>query len=769
MPTVFKGIGTWYYGKANVHVRRGQCEFCNNVTDLKSYDTTLFFVVFMTPLFPVKAVHIRDQCAVCKRHRVMKLKAWEALADKTISEALAAYAAAPRDSAKAEEAIRATTAFRAEDAFFQLAPTVRQNQRGDGKVLVLLGDSYSFFGRTQEAEGCYGDALRLGDSADARQALETMVDRSPAGSAIRGKSSGQPILPRLVGPAVLAGVMLLFAWGSMHMAEHRTVYVVSGVDREYEVLINGQRLRLGPHGQSTVELPEGDVKVEFPGPAVRLAPHQYEFHTPFWTRPFLNRTFILNPDRTAIIYTQTTEYSVNPGVGAKPDVQILLGDGAYMVAGMDYKFEEFPDKITVESKGTAPIEKKRVVYFQKMAPKAAWSLVLGKFGPQQAAAYARACAVADPSQMEMLTIAMAMLPLEDTLTMLRGKLEERPVLIEWHRAYQSLMEQQHPEQDLYPQYKAMLEKEPGNPTLIYLLGRMASDRAEANALFRRAAEAKPPLAYGYFALSYDALCMGKFEEALDLARQAQRIKPGDPTFEGVDAAALEALGRYDELLDENREAQRKNGANSDLAAAEVHWLSCKGLYPQALAAGERFLATLDKKAAAQEIAQEREYYAAMVDYAKGDMQGYSRHVIASGRGGLYHFQAAFASERFGDAENALDGLKASRPYERLLLYLASARAKDGAEEKRRLGAAISQLEKGEKEGRKLAGWLSGKEAVTPAQAAGLHLLPEDKCIALCALAARFPVDREAYLALARPFNCGKSFPHWFLETCLKTK
>ena len=71
MPTVHDGIGTWYYGKDRIHTRKGTCKFCNSVEELRSYDTTLYFVFFFIPLVPLGKRKVFDECPSCTRHRVM--------------------------------------------------------------------------------------------------------------------------------------------------------------------------------------------------------------------------------------------------------------------------------------------------------------------------------------------------------------------------------------------------------------------------------------------------------------------------------------------------------------------------------------------------------------------------------------------------------------------------------------------------------------------------------------------------------------------------
>ena len=52
MPFVVNGVGTWQYGKRNVHRLRAACGQCGAVADLESYDTTLYIVVFYVPVLP---------------------------------------------------------------------------------------------------------------------------------------------------------------------------------------------------------------------------------------------------------------------------------------------------------------------------------------------------------------------------------------------------------------------------------------------------------------------------------------------------------------------------------------------------------------------------------------------------------------------------------------------------------------------------------------------------------------------------------------------
>ena len=97
MPYTLNGVGTWYYGKRNVHRLRNVCSQCSAVGDLESYDTTLYFVVVFVPLLPLARKRVMDSCPSCGAHRVMPLAAWDKAKSEGLTGALDRLQAAPGD------------------------------------------------------------------------------------------------------------------------------------------------------------------------------------------------------------------------------------------------------------------------------------------------------------------------------------------------------------------------------------------------------------------------------------------------------------------------------------------------------------------------------------------------------------------------------------------------------------------------------------------------------------------------------------------------
>jgi tetratricopeptide (TPR) repeat protein len=180
MPTVVNGVGTWYYGKQQVFRIRGQCEFCNRINTLESYNTTLYFVVVFVPIIPLSKKRILNNCPACQQHRVSSLKDWEKAKTEAMTATLEDLQAKPNDPDALINALASATQFQDEALFDKIAPFA-QDDVENAKVQGFLGDAYSYFSRREEANEAYMHALRVDPTPQ--------VYRSAAMNALR---SGSP-------------------------------------------------------------------------------------------------------------------------------------------------------------------------------------------------------------------------------------------------------------------------------------------------------------------------------------------------------------------------------------------------------------------------------------------------------------------------------------------------------------------------------------------------------------------------------------------------
>src|SRR5687768_9842074 len=104
MPSTINGIGTWYWGKQNIIARNSACEFCGGFGQLKSYDTTLYFVAVFIPLIPLGRKRVLDDCPHCQKHRVISLNKWEKQKTESLMSGISEWQA---DRGNVEKAVRA--------------------------------------------------------------------------------------------------------------------------------------------------------------------------------------------------------------------------------------------------------------------------------------------------------------------------------------------------------------------------------------------------------------------------------------------------------------------------------------------------------------------------------------------------------------------------------------------------------------------------------------------------------------------------------------
>lgn len=847
MPYTLNGFGTWYWGKTNIHRRNAACEFCNNYGELASYDTTLYVVALFIPLVPLKKVHVLDECPACRKHRAVKLREWEALRDKTLSETLAAYSADIRNESKAIAAVQAAIQFRMQDPLLRLAPALRKNLPNSPEVHNLLGAAYAFFGQPEQAQDCYRHSLALKPNRDIADALavlllrsarpeeahpylqyvadeklrdkvglayllvegyqsagkhdqalavlETLLNtfpdlkadaefaryhrlsekhrlsgkplpspnlRAPAGDAVKAPSTSR--LPKLVGPAILLLALTIYLGAAYSQGTSREVFLVNGLPRAYDVELNGQRISLPPMTNRLIHLPEGTVALRSADPALALPPQTCQIQTSFFARPFLNRTFVINPDRVALLMTEQTTYSANPDPNAEEPFDLHTGQLLYSFSDIDYRFTEFPRELKLQNK-SQKLKKQRLAQFAHISAPAAVLAVASKRGPQAGADYLRNCLQFQPNHEELIAMVPILMGHEAALEFIRPRLAARPLLIDWHRLYQEVMEHARPEHDLYAEYKAYLQKEPGNSALAYLAGRAAPDRAESRRLFLQAAQANPPLPYAYHALAFDKLASADFAGALDMSRKALQLAPQNRSFSAWESRALMALGRYDEVLAAVRKQRTEKPEAFRPVIDEVHLLACKGQLAAASSAAESYLTRMANNTRPDTLEAWRNYLQAQIAYVQGDAAGYAR-LLASAPDATDRFAAALSANRLFDAEKALqDGQLAADHH--LLLYLAAHDAGKTELANRALQSAVETLAKGNREHRLFAQWLSGKKTPDAPEACALILEPGQKCIALAALAKRFPADRPRYAAAAKALNFDRQFPYLLLQRLLE--
>jgi hypothetical protein len=145
------------------------------------------------------------------------------------------------------------------------------------------------------------------------------------------------------------------------------------------------------------------------------------------------------------------------------------------------------------------------------------------------------------------------------------------------------------------------------------------------------------------------------------------------------------------------------------------------------------------------------------------MQGASRAMSQiSGEPGVA-FIAAYYAGRLDEAIASLAAQKSVTGETHLLLYIAAKQKKDADLASRQLAAAAEVYRKGDRDDRRIAGWLASPTPPDPDQVCEVEILPNSKRILLTAMGLRDPAHRDQYFRAASRFNYLRTFPYWTLK------
>ena len=819
MPSTVNGIGTWYYGKDRLVTRHDRCEFCGSHEELKSYDTTLYFVVVFIPVLPLGRRRIMDQCPRCRRHRAAKLGEWEKRKTEAILKATEAWQQDRTNSTKAIDALGTTIAFHDADSFRQIAVPVRQAFARDADVQAFLGDAYDHFKDAQVAEECYRAALMSRPDETSQEALAKFFLRQirPADaeqlvahiltnrvrakaplmlavaegyqavgdherawrivdevgttfpdllsdphyekirrSVSRNRGTNKIVrvadmdrartgvvketnwLHRHMGLAIVGSVLiaaalwyLVLAWS---LGKH-TVSLLNGTNAAYTVDINGSRFTLPPMSQTAADVREGTLKITVPDENAHVAPSTVEMHTDFFRRPWNRRQMVINPDRTAVMLWEETRYSSSSSDDDSEMTprRIYVGETFYNLDKVDYVFQDFPSRIHLPN--DKPVNKTRLT----MAP----------------------------DDMAAGGAISTYLPPGKRIEFLRKHLSDRPLRLQYHRLYQGLVEVDEPNYDLAAEYRALREKDPDDPVMTYLLARVIDDRDDAMVLFKQAADAPKPCAYAAYALAFDYINLGQFEEGLKRAQQADKLEPGTIPFIEVEMEALEGLGRIDEAIALLKGAEKHEMGDSGVIASQVRLLAEKHDLDGARKRIDDYCKALTIQISDTQAIQThvRLPMEGVMHYAAGDMAAY-RAAIAAQSSPDAAFASAVSEGKIDEAQSALTKIKPPTAGEHMILYVAARRfgRKDVAD-----AAWTRALELYNKEGRDDRLFARAIAGSDPPSAKALHnwtAMPMDRCIMLTALGLRFPQKQSEFFADARKLHYAKRFPYHLIDEVL---
>ncbi len=580
----------------------------------------------------------------------------------------------------------------------------------------------------------------------------------------------KPVSPRRVFATigvVAAVAAIVYPCVCYFYGQNLSVALISGLKAPYSVELNGTAHQLRPGHPEVVTLAEGDFVLRG-APGAKDEQH-FTAETSFFSRPFDRHVLVVNPDRTAVVYRETIAYHPT-GATADPNEKATFDLHAnqlsYFLPEPDYFIEEFPKTISMPSDSSA-VSKTRIAALEDLPLEQTTSLLTEKLGYDATRNFLANQARVDPENERLQRLVISVLKPADCRALLESHLADRPLLVEWHRAYQYFMDRSFPAVDLATSYRQQMETDPGDGTLIYLYARLLLNPAEAAPFYARALHVQHPSFYAAYALGFDAFVAGHYAASLDFIERAKRGGVNVEALRLCERDDLLALGRKADALANVRELRRKDPADSELCADEL--LLTQSQAPDRVG-GQRaiaaFVATLRSRFGAGDYSAVEGYLNARLSYGLGEEReaaGFSAKL----QGPMNQFESAVARRDHAAAAKALAPVPELPSHYSWLLMLTAHAAGDTAAADGYFKQAVARLAAEDKSSRAAARHIAGGSA---ADHAALLLTPnyaEELRILFTALGVRFPAQREAYFARARELDHDPSFPHLLLTAVRK--
>ncbi len=600
---------------------------------------------------------------------------------------------------------------------------------------------------------------------------------------ISERAVGQPgsLVPRdpfYRSPVLWAGAAVLlllaaFLGGNSYVRRHRTVHLVNGLPVPIVVDVDGgQTITVGGQGHSSLVVAEGPHRAIVREPKVGFEPVEFNLDSNWFLGLFRSPAFVVDPSRSAVVVWQEVVYAAPAANAPDGDSRIHFGEAFVSYPHVDYPFQDFPAQLNMGR--SKQLRKTRI----SLQPGPAENLVAVLFAAPQLAGDALGFTEnhlrATPDNLMLLSgywaLARQQNQFERCRDFLTARLPDRPVLVNWHRTYQTIQEQLGGQAELVAQYDAWLAADPNNSALLYLRGRCDPDRGAGLRFFERAIAADPQNAFPRYARSGVLLSRGDFAAAKEAASAACALRPSDPQMKTQLAKIRMALGEYDVLEAEARTALNGN----PLSIADQDRLLSVLVAANKLDAAQEAVNTFSVQAATA-----RPQAAPMLTrqvkntllYLQGDFQGLltaTAPPAEADEAALPRYQAQFELRQAVEPPAGIDVLPGEHGgFSLLCQALAWAEQGNAAAAAEAKTKAIEQFRAGRGDDRRAAEILAKGDAWTEQDLDPLPLDPTHKCMLLTVMAEGSPDRAAPLLDLAQKLNFERQFPYHFLKRTIE--
>ena len=749
--------GWGYFNRRDHSVIRDHCPACSQRGHFKSYRSSKFFTLYFVPVIPLGTEKIISECPQCKRALTMPLRKWTKLKKTELPAAVAKYEATPDDEAAALELLGALSGLHGRTTLLRVGPQIRAAFARNPKILAHLAGAYSHLCLDKEADAVYLEAVGLSTDEQIAAAASAHIELQKLPKPKPPHRLWQS-LPVMIVPAVLVMVFASFAQKAAS-GRPKDAFLINGLDHPYSVVINDRPVTLQPRQRTRADMIVfGENKIAPADGHTYIPAAAFEVDVPWYRRAFDHTLVVVNPDQAAVLLWERTGYAYPKPSGNTHSFTIAAGAAHYLYSDIDFPFQVFPATIDTPADGSV-VYRTRVSDLARLDTRQLVQLFLEQKQTALLQAHLRARLRSPHTDATLIHLGANFVPREEFLALAEPRLSTRPVEIEWHRAYQTLVENTAEGADLVARYAAYTAQEPTDADLAYLYGRIVTDLDESRTFFERALQSDKPSAHAANALAYYYLLEGDFARSREYSSIAVNQDPDSEAFKNLRNDVLLGCKDYDTLEREAGNLLASKNPTYPAFYKHVYRLGKLGRAVEANAEIARFLEKLNQAEPMDAAArlEGEAYLKTALACALRDREALAM-AVANLAGNGWRFQQSIlandltAALRLAQKDPASVGVNG-----RLILYILLAQANRSADADEQLAAAVAELAKGVSDQKLWAGWLSGVPAPEPRLATHSCYDVDSHFLYLAALAQKHPSRSAEYIERAAALKTQDSF------------
>lgn len=750
--TLKKGIVVKYgrkkYGKTTKSSRYDICIECGAPGHLFTYTTTDFFHVFGLPLIPRGRIKVTHHCIICGEHRSEGLKQYTQKKKNAIKDAKNEVKRSSNKPIEIATLLKTLALYNEVKKFNSMASKYAKIYPDDVDIHLAIAFGFHELGFFNKS----GTAAKKAQSLGAGEEADELVKISPIYEAAEKRSTPDlPSVPFFVPylPPLLLILSLIGGLGLAIFEKSNSVWLVNGTQSSYSILIDQKTYELNPLEANQIFLWKGKHTVLVKTPHL-LPSVPFVFYNKADRKQ--NQTQVLNPDGAAFLIKKDAN-STNHS--SDDTTEYLCGKKWYLLDNIDYPFRKAPE--TMPPPSTQSIKYSLSLYKSETYVQALDAIntyhtkSIVSFAAQQ---FLRI----HPETNEAGSILKRAIDINtpNALAVLEKGLKARPILTEWHRFYQSIIKESHPENDLESEYAALVQAEPNEPLLKYLHGLVSKNDKTAIALFIESEKGAGCKGFGFNAIAENRLCRGDFQNALKFARLAVKRSESNLEFKDMLQECLYAAGDYQTLIQQAHKKHISRPSDGNPVALEIRLLCKTGNIENSLQLESTYAALNWKKEKAAEVKIWKHNFQAARYYISGDMEEYLKEleqfspVTAQYEYALHRKTPQIALEHLLEVNN-------QNYIDYLIVYCS-------AIDQNKTNIAHQALSIARKLASKYPEKSQSIDArISPVDLAKANLSPEEKRVIACALAHLNPDQKSGFYELASTFNYKPFFPYRLIQ------